>query len=343
MLAGLAAALTGAAGLFWWAAPGSRPVEPAFHATIEPVTVGLGYLEPEGAIIKVAAPGQPDSARLVRLEVAEGDAVVKGQRLATLDSAEKLAAQLASARNQVALKRVALERQRRDIAYATTQRRTALERAKADMVSNRAEYDRQRELSDRNIATASNLEKKKRDYVMSLETVTEAGAALERIEARAAAPLPGQIDVAVAEQELALADADLAVAMANLDQAYIVAPIEGRIFALNARAGERIGSDGLLEMGDTTTMRAVVEVYQTDIARISIGQMVTLTAEALKEPVKGKVEWIAPAVKRQTIVNNDPASATDARVVAVHVALSKEDSAGVASLSRLQVRARFER
>jgi HlyD family secretion protein len=46
-------------------------------------------------------------------------------------------------------------------------------------------------------------------------------------------------------------------------------------------------------------------------------------------------------VKRQSIINNDPATDTDARVIEVRIALDAASSQRVASLSRLQVRARF--
>ncbi len=330
-----------AAWLAWpaWMAP--APPAPAPFAQSEPATIGLGYLEPASTILKVAAPGGPDSSRIARLNVSEGDVVVMGQPLAVLDSSDKLEAQLQLARAQADLKRLALHRQRLDVEFSTSQRKAALERARADLASNKAEFDRQQELTDRSISTAANLEKKKRDYLVSLASVREMEAALLRIESTPAAS-NDQVDVAFALQELIAAEAELKVAEANVDQSVIVAPVSGRIFTINAREGERIGSDGLLELGAVDRMRAVVEVYQTDIGHVTVGQTVVVSSEALDEPVPGRVSWISPAVKRQTVVNNDPATATDARVIPVYVEFDATVSARIAKLSRLQIKARFK-
>lgn len=305
------------------------PKEPA-------AVVGLGYLEPSTTVVKLGAPGNPDASRISSLLVAEGQWVESGQPLAIMDVADKLRAQIAASETQVELKRLMLERQKREIAYTIQSRRSALDRARAEIEQNQAEYDRQKTLVDRSFATVSNLEKKAKDLQTALATKAETEAALDRIEAKA----PGtdkSIDIVVAEQELRCAEADLAVAKASLEQVIVRAPFAGRVLAIKGRAGERVGNDGLLEFGATDNMRAVFEVYQTDIGRIQVGQVVEIRADAISGNLQGRVEHIGDAVVRQTVINNDPATSTDARVVQVYVTLSKNDSVRTAKLSRLQV------
>ena len=329
-----------AAGAVWLGLSSQKPA-PRTHVA-EPATprepaavVGLGYLEPSTTIVRLGAPGNPDAARIGSLLVSEGQWVEAGQALAIMDSADRLQAQVALSEAQVELKKLMLERQRREIAYSIQSRRAALDRARAEIGQNQAEYDRQKTLVDRSFATVSNLEKKERDLRTAQATVGEMEAALARAEAKA----PGtdkSLDLAVTEQELALAQAELAVSKASLEQVIVRAPFSGRVLALKARAGERVGNDGLLELGATDEMRAVIEVYQTDIGRIRTGQAVEIRADAISAKLEGHVTRIGDAVVRQTVVNNDPASSTDARVVPVYIALPK-GSERVAKLSRLQV------
>jgi HlyD family secretion protein len=312
-----------------------------------PAVVGLGYIEPSSTVIKIGAPGSPDALRIGTLNVVEGDEVEAGQVLATLDTAYKLAAQVRQSEAQAQLKRLILDRQRREVAYTVASRRAAIERARAALDSARAEHERQLALVDRSVATLSNLEKKRMEFLTAQATVREMEAALERIEAEPRVPTRSAsgtvIDVAVAEQELTSAEAELDVALASLELATIRAPFKGRVLAVKARAGERIGSDGVLELGATQSMRAVIEVYQVDIGRVRVGQTVSIRTEVLPKPLTGAVERISPVVKRQGVVNNDPATATDARVIEVYVAFDEVASRTVAALSRLQVQGVFER
>lgn len=334
--------------------PSNQPSPPPATAALPARTavVALGWLVPASEVIRIAAPGVGDSSRIGELRVQEGQHVAAGQILAVLDTADKLKAQVASAEAQVALKRLSLARMRLDIANTRAARKAALDRARADVEQYKAEFERQQTLVAKDIATASNFEKRKRDLTNARAMVEEAARAIERIDseapvsdapqapAQSVAPAAAgvQIDVAVAEQELRASEAELALARVNHDQAFIRAPFAGRVLALYARAGEKISADGLMEMGATDRMQAVAEVYQSDIGFVHIGQSVEIKADAVPHRLTGAVERVGLRVKRQTIINNDPATDTDARVVEVRVALDPASSALVAGLTRLQVR-----
>lgn len=337
--------LIGVAALWAFVMRPIPPVPVAVTPVRPPAVVGLGYLEPASSVIKVGAPGAADALRVGVLKVQEGQEVEAGQMLATLDTFDRLTAQLHAAEAILRLKRVTLERLKVEIAANLTSRRSALERARAELDMVRNDFERQQTLFERGVTTTANVEKKRRELLTAEATVREMTAALARIETQSklgpADGVASQIDIAVTEQEVVASEADVRVTKASLAQATIRAPIRGRILAIKTRAGERFTSDGLLEIGATEIMQAVVEVYQTDVARVRVGQLVTAKAEALPTPISGTVSRIGVAIKRQSVINNDPATSTDARVVEVFVAFDAATSRSIASLSRLQVQAVF--
>lgn len=330
----------GAAALGWRFALAPREVPPPAPVVTLTAVVGLGWVEPTGTVLRVGAPGNPDSSRVAVLAVEEGDRVAAGQLLATLDNAAQRIAQVNQSEAQLRLRRVQLARQRADQVNLLAARAAAAERAQAELSLAAAEQERLRSLVATNATSRSTYDRAVRDLALAAATRREAEAALVR---SAVAHDGVAIDVAIAEAELGAAEADLALAHTALELAFIRAPAAGVVIALKARPGERVGSDGLLEFGGTDRMRAVVEVYQTDIGRVRVGQAVTLRADALETPLTGVVERLGRAVRRQTIINADPATATDARVVPVIVALPLEEGARVATLSRLQITAVFAR
>lgn len=139
-----------------------------------------------------------------------------------------------------------------------------------------------------------------------------------------------QLAVDVAQSEVESAEATLA-----LDT--VTAPVDGRVIAVRARAGERVRGDGILEIAPTDRMYAVADVYETDIGRVRTGQRARLRSPALQGDVEGTVETIGMQVQRLEAVDIDPAARTDARVVQVDIRL--DDPARAETLSNLQVEA----
>lgn len=131
------------------------------------------------------------------------------------------------------------------------------------------------------------------------------------------------------------AKAKLAAAEATLNLSIVKAPRKAQVIAIHAHPGERIGVDGIVEIGQTDTMYAVAEVYETDIARIEPGQTATITSPALPRPVTGKVESIGLKVGRIDVLGMDPIAQADARVIEVDIRL--EDTELVQALTNLQV------
>jgi HlyD family secretion protein len=212
----------------------------------------------------------------------------------------------------------------------------ALRSAEAQAETARADLSRARTLYDKDIIAKAAYDQKLLASTQADRAVEEARAALARFEAEDTDEQP---DVVVARRQLEAAEASLERAVADLEQARVRAPIAGTVLDVHARPGEKPGTDGLLDMGDVDRMAAKVEIYESDIGRVEIGDPVTIEAAALKAPLRGRVERIGLQVKRQSVIDADPAVNTDARVVEVWVALDAASSQRAARFTNLQVHA----
>ena len=138
-----------------------------------------------------------------------------------------------------------------------------------------------------------------------------------------------------ATMNLEVAIADLAAARAQLDLTVVTSPIRGQVLDIHTRPGERIGPEGILELGRTDQMYAIAEVYETDIAKIKPGQQAVISLAALDQPLTGTVEDSELRVGRLDVLGTDPVAKTDARVVEVKILL--DDGASVARYTDMQV------
>ncbi len=121
------------------------------------------------------------------------------------------------------------------------------------------------------------------------------------------------------------------------------APIDGLVLRLHARVGERPGDKGVLELGNSDQMQALIEVYESDIDRVQPGQAVTLTSEngGFQGILRGQVVRISPQVRQREVLSTDPTGDADARIVEVRVALDPDDARRVRDLTGLKVIARL--
>ena len=120
-------------------------------------------------------------------------------------------------------------------------------------------------------------------------------------------------------------------------------PIDGFILEINTRVGERPKSEGIMDIGSSQEMEALIEVYESDIDRVFISQNVELISEngGFKETLKGKVIRISPQVKQRKVLSTDPTGDADSRIIEVLVKLDKESIDLVQNYAGMKVIARF--
>ncbi len=146
------------------------------------------------------------------------------------------------------------------------------------------------------------------------------------------------VDVQVATQELLSSKAAVKKAQADLAQAYVQAPINGRVLKINTWPGELIHQQkGIAELGNTSQMYVSAEIYETDIARIRQGQKAVIRADKTIGSLSGTVDRVGLKIGTPNTLGTDPVKDADVRVVQVKIRLNPEDSKKVSSLTNLQV------
>ncbi len=148
------------------------------------------------------------------------------------------------------------------------------------------------------------------------------------------------VDIQQAEAQVETAIAEVGQARADLELAYVRAPMVGRILKINTRAGETVEEGkGIAELGQTDEMMVVAEVYESDISKVRLGQRVAITSEskAFDGELRGSVSKIGLQIGKKDILDTDPAADVDARVVEVNIRLNSEDSKRIAGLTYSKV------
>ena len=120
-------------------------------------------------------------------------------------------------------------------------------------------------------------------------------------------------------------------------------PIDGFILGINTRVGERPKNEGVLEIGSSQKMEALIEVYESDIDRVFISQNVELNSEngGFQKKLKGKVIRISPQVKQRKVLSTDPTGDADSRIIEVLVKLDQNSIDTVQNYAGMKVIAKF--
>jgi HlyD family secretion protein len=318
--------------------PPTRATNAAPIVSAPRLVAGLGKLLPEGEVVVVAPPFGAGDARLATLHVKEGERVEQGVLLATLDSERPFQAAVESARALVASREAALAQVKASVEASREEARASLARAGTALQSATREFERVETLRQRGYAAEQAYDQRRTARDEAAREVERVRATLSRY---GSGPLESQTDVLVAARNVDAAKADLARAVADLEKASVRAPTTGTVLTVHVRPGEKPGSLGILNLGNLERMIAEVEVYQTQIGRVAVGDTVDLTAEALPRPLKGSVTRIGLEVGRQTLMDASPAANTDARVVKVTVSLDPDSSSIAQRFTNLQTTARI--
>jgi HlyD family secretion protein len=297
--------------------------------------LALGRLRPRDGIVAVGLPAGAGDARIEKLLVAQGDVVEEGALLAVLDTRIQYESALNSAESTLATRQASLDRMRVQTLSAEAETRAWLKSAEVARDAAEADLARVRQLHASGATTQARLDDAKAKTDAARADVARLTATLARHTPNAAGV---QVDIALAEAELAAAMSALERARHDIARARVLAPRSGAIITVSVREGERPASKDFLRMGDISRMEAELEVFQTMISRVEVGQLVLISSSALGDiALTGRVARIGTFVGRQTVTADDPAANTDARVLQVIVVLDEPSSVRASRVVGLEV------
>jgi len=235
-------------------------------------------------------------APITAIYVKEGDHVRKGQKLARLADVQPTA-DLASSRALVnsaladsAASEAALKSADDNIAVAQAQ----VDHDRADLEQKKIDLKRSQQLSDAKLIAPQDFEAKKAMYDLAQSTLVESERRVTQAQAQRA---QSAAQLASAQRKIAQAQA-LATRSENvLSQYDAVAPLDGVVTNLPVRVGETVvpgiqnsASSTLMTIADMSIITAEVNVDETDIVSVRLGEPAEVTIDAIpNRTFKGKV------------------------------------------------------
>lgn len=279
--------------------------EPVFVRQLTRTVNAPGTVEPRSDV-QISAQVQ---ARIESLPFEIGDPVRKDQIVVQLDS-EDLQAALESAKANLKIQQA---RQRQaDIALsaartARTEAVLRLDAARARLSESESEADRVRVLYESNDVTLSELEQAESVYLQRQAETKQAEASIERADQEIQRVEAEQLAAAGSVEN---ANQQIRQRQKDLDNATILAPIDGVITALNAEEGELVvigtlnnAASVILEIADLNQMLLKARVDEANVASVEAGQRVTVYVNAYPdEPFEGEVERVG--LKKLTWTDN---------------------------------------
>ena len=150
-------------------------------------------------------------------------------------------------------------------------------------------------------------------------------------------------DLSISETRILKLKSAIDAIEVDLEQTQLKSPIDGIVLQILVREGERPNSSGVINVGANQLMEALIEVYESDIDRVQIGQAVDLISEngGFDGSLRGQVSLISPQVRQRRVLSTDPTGDADSRVIEVRVKLDNASAKKVSHLTGMKVIARF--
>jgi HlyD family secretion protein len=234
------------------------------------------------------------TGRVTRVAVEEGERVKAGQFLLEIDP-KQLEGQMQRGEASVAAAQSSLQ-----------SARTAVEQGRANLDLARQNLKRQEDLWKEGLTTRENLEKAQNDV-----TVRE-------VDLRAR-----QQDIETNEARIRQEQAGLSTTRYNLNQIIITAPMDGLVTRRSIEEGETAvlgtmnnAGSVLLTIADMSVIEAEVEVDETEIPTVEVGQEARVTIDAVPDRTfRGRVTEIGNSPIQTNTQNTGQRQATTFKVV----------------------------
>ena len=282
---------------------------------------GPGRVEPVSEDIKL---GSELSGKLKSVNVEEGDHIYRGQVLAILQN-DDYRAQVLSAEAEVRAKAATLEKvlngaraQERSEALSTVRA------AQAVMENAEAQKDRYQKLFTAGVVSREESERYAREYNVAKAQYQESVEHHSLVDDHAR-----HEDQAFAQADLQLAQAQLQEARAKYEKTLIKSPIDGTVLRKHHRSGESVSNsstvpDPILTIGDKEVLRVRMDVDETDVDKVHVGQKAYVTADAYgKQKFWGRVVRVGEQLGPKNVRTDEPTERVDVKILETLVELDK--------------------
>jgi HlyD family secretion protein len=281
----------------------------------------------------IAAPGRVEaiseevrvsselSGRLKSVNVEEGDRVKRGQVLAELENAD-YRARVAGAEAELVLREAEL---RRTINGSRAEERREAEAAKqagqAILENVKSEAERRRGLAERGVISRDEAERYERAYRVAQAEYEQASQRFALVDAEAR-----EEDRSKAEAKVAAARAQFEEARAVYEKNLIRAPMDGVILRKLRHTGESVSTQfdsPVITMADDSVLRVRLDVDETDVAKLKVGQRAYVTAEAYGDQrFEGRVIRVGRILGKKSVRTDEPTEHVDTKILETVVELN---------------------
>jgi HlyD family secretion protein len=266
---------------------------------LEAIVSASGRIQPKRQV-NVSA---NTTGRVTRVAVEEGQRVKAGQFLLEIDP-RSLDAQLQRGEASVAAAQSSLQQSR----AAVQQTRVALDLARQNL-------KRTQELWKEGLTTRESLER-----------------AENEVQAREAELKTREQEIQTNEQRIKVEEAGLATTKYNLNQVIISAPMDGLVTRRSIEEGETAvlgtmnnAGSVLLTIADMSMLEAEVEVDETEIPSVSLGQPAKVTIDAIpNRTFKGHVTEVGNSPIQQTTTTQNTGGQRQATTFRVVITLDED-------------------
>ena len=342
----MAALLTGISIYYFVFAGDSRPPE-TVHAAEQKASVATAVVAAPGIVEAVSEEievGAEVPGKLREVSIEEGESVVKGQVIATIENADYATA-VQTARAQIETLRSAqvsararasqarADRDRIANASRTEERRearSAYEQTLPAVENSRREFERSERLyrsgdvsreEYERAQTAYETSKKQAATMQERYNVVNAPARRDDLAKADAAVVLAESQVREFDAQISEATARVHEAEARLDKTVIRAPIAGVVLRKRLKAGESVTPEsmtGIVTIADTSSLRIRVDIDETDVAKIREGQAAYVTADAYGDrKFTARVVKIGQILGRKNFRTERPTEKVDTKILEV--------------------------
>ena len=253
---------------------------------------------------------KPSVSGTLSMIVKEGARVNKGELIARLETTT-FNRNLENARLQLEKARIALEStklnqasNRSSVNQSLQNAQSQVANAKLDLSGAQSNYSNMQRLYKAGGASQNQLDETRRSLEKAENSLATARLSLQTTQSTQ--NIKSSTDTQdLRNQELAIRQAEISVQTSQTDLANskIYAPFNGIVSSVTGQIGGSVGGSSILTLIEDSRVKIPVQVDETEIAKVKVGQSAEVTLDALPdETFRGKVTAVSPkAVVQQNI------------------------------------------